>query len=920
MSEELLQKGYCRRGRVKGDPVGPYEGFNLGATTLDQLRKYHIVPDRSYGKLSTRKPDGIVVDRRGEVPIVKFVAEFKNQGGLDSAVKARDFSEKLANEYCRPLNCEFGGVSDSRRNSWLLVTPSDWRFILREDDYPLDSPIDFSGADGRTLLGKTLLRLESTLNKPKASLQPLESVNPTRLADQTWQDIWLACGEQPEACLATFIEILIFKFLSDTGALSLTPSGLPVDFETVITKSHDQILRYYHDMVRPEIKRIFPAGADGTSVINGIVLNPSAADQGRLFAQILDRFQAFGSLKRIDPEFKSRIFERFLKKSMSVKNWGQFFTPRNVVKAIVEMSGIEYLPPGSVVADPACGVGGFLLEPLMNKRPYDFRSQNARNLNYVGWDRDDKTIILAKANMLVHLSEALETDPSEALSYLPQTLNSTFQSNTGITGSLDHAPVEKFDLVMTNPPYVVRGTGRQRDFLGSHSDYYAIGGSGIENLFVQMVINGLRPGCRALIVVPDGLLLRHSEDALRKHILDTCDVEGVVSLPIDTFYSTPKKTYILILRKKQQPATRQRNPVFTYMVGNIGETLDAKRFVIAENDLPTMSSLFRLFQGNPVAFETTDPRCRVFPISKFAPEEHWLVNKWWPLEQREALGDTDAECFVNPTELAVMLLDASELLTRQSRLLHNVDASIDVARTATVSLSDKRYFRMSIGKRVLQRDLFNAERGAIPLYSANVEAGHEHGWISESNISDFTHPSLLWSIDSDFNMTVRPAGEAYATTDHCGRLEILDSSLDPAYCQSAIVYGYGRTFGFDRVTRPSLKRLSKVTLRVPVMADGRFDLESQQKLAAQFSAIQESVKLAGESLSSIVDLKPRAELPKDAIDMGPIAQEPHKDVDAAKRNQRDVSIAQQRLEEIANNPRALVSGAALKARLAKMMR
>ena len=118
-------------------------------------------------------------------------------------------------------------------------------------------------------------------------------------------------------------------------------------------------------------------GDDGTSIINGIVFDPLSEDEGRLFAQIIQRFKDFGSLRKIDPEFKSRIFERFLKKSMSVKNWGQYFTPRNVVKAMVEMSGVERLPPGAVLADPACGVGGFLLEPLMHKRPHDYRGQPA---------------------------------------------------------------------------------------------------------------------------------------------------------------------------------------------------------------------------------------------------------------------------------------------------------------------------------------------------------------------------------------------------------------------------------------------------------------------------------------------------------------------------------------------------------------
>lgn len=302
MSEELRQKGYFVRGKVRGDSVGPYEGFNLGQTTIEQLRQHGVIPDLSYGRYSKLKPDGIVVDRRAGSPLVKFVAEFKDIGGLDSPRRTFDFSKKIADEYCRPLGCEFGGISDSRRNSWLLVTPNNWRPIVREDDYPLDYPIDLASDKGRALIGRTLLRLETNLNKPKAALEPLDAVNPTRLAEQTWQDIWLACGEQPEACLATFIELLLFKFLSDLGVLRTNPSGVPVDFDTVVQKNSDQILRYYFDTVRPEIRRIFPPGQDNTSIINGIVLKP-LQDQGRLFQQVLQRFKDFGSLKRIDPEF-----------------------------------------------------------------------------------------------------------------------------------------------------------------------------------------------------------------------------------------------------------------------------------------------------------------------------------------------------------------------------------------------------------------------------------------------------------------------------------------------------------------------------------------------------------------------------------------------------------------------------------------
>jgi len=867
MSEELRQKGYLdKRGRANGEPVGAYEGFNIGATTIDQLRRASIIPNRDYGRFKNKKPDGIVVDRRTSTPEVKFLVEYKDIGGLDSESHKRYFADKVAEEYCRPLFCPFAAMSDSHhRTSWIFVTEQGWEEIRREDDYPLDTRTDLSSVSGRDLIGRTLFRLETELDKPRAILVPQEAVNPTRLAEQTWQTIWLASGEKPEQCLATFIEILVFKFISDLGILKENPSGVLVDFDTVRKMEDDKILKYFFENVRPQIKRLFPPGADQTSVINGIVLNPDNKDHGRLFRQILKNFEDFGPLRRIHPEFKSRIFERFLKKNQIVRYWGQYFTPRNVVKAMVEMSGIEYLPPGATVGDPACGVGGFILEPLVYKRPYDFRSEDAPTLNYIGWDRDEKLTILAKANMLVYLSEILERDP-KAVSYIAPILNNTFScTGTAITGSLAKAPRDLFDLVLTNPPYVMKGTPTQKDALKQNKaleDYYAIPGAGVENLFIQMIIHGLKKGARALIIVPDGLLLRHSERRLREHILKTCQLEAIISLPKDTFYSTSKKTYILVLRKKQDEHEKQSNPVFTYLANNIGETLDARRFIIEDNDLPRMAAAFKLFQGNPSMFEFQDPRIKVCPIDRFKPEEHWLVEKWWTREERESLGDIDEEIFVGTTELALKLEEASDTLSDLAGALKRLEIPRDIHHTITVSLGDSNLFRMEIGDRVTKKELFYADGGPIPLYSANVEKGAEHGWVLKSNLQDFSKPSILWSIDSDFNMTVREPSVEFDITDHCGRLEILHPGLDPSYCRAAITYGFGRVYGFDRVHRPSLQRMKKVTFKVPVKADGSFDLDAQREFARGFDLIWEAVRQTEERLKVLTELKPKIDLPE----------------------------------------------------------
>lgn len=263
----------------------------------------------------------------------------------------------------------------------------------------------------------------------------------------------------------------------------------------------------------------------------------------------------------------------------------------------------------------------------------------------------------------------------------------------------------------------------------------------------------------------------------------------------------------------------------------------------------------------------------------------------------------DEETFVDRLELSLMLRETARLFERHADTLANLESKLAITQTVTVSLSDTSLFRMGIGKRVLKRELFYAKPGAVPLYSANVEVGKEHGFVEKSNLTDFSRPSLLWSIDSDFNMTVRQTGEIFATTDHCGRLEILDEGLDPVYCHAAIIYGFGRLYGFDRVTRPSLQRMEKVTFRVPVTSEGKFDLAAQRALANEYTAIQDAVEDVTNGLEQIAEMKPRADLPVDAVDLGD------------KQVLEDSKIALELLREIKSNPDALVSGQKLKDRL-----
>ena len=73
----------------------------------------------------------------------------------------------------------------------------------------------------------------------------------------------------------------------------------------------------------------------------------------------------------------------------------------------------------------------------------------------------------------------------------------------------------------------------------------------------------------AYVIVPDGLL---NQESMLAHIKQECYVHAVISLPVRTFYSTPKKTYILALARKDKNEPAQRAPVFTYLVSESGES------------------------------------------------------------------------------------------------------------------------------------------------------------------------------------------------------------------------------------------------------------------------------------------------------------------------------------------------------------
>jgi restriction endonuclease S subunit len=192
--------------------------------------------------------------------------------------------------------------------------------------------------------------------------------------------------------------------------------------------------------------------------------------------------------------------------------------------------------------------------------------------------------------------------------------------------------------------------------------------------------------------------------------------------------------------------------------------------------------------------------------------------------------------------------------------LHTLSSSSVVLerdfKVAQLALSETDWFDLEIGTRVLKKDVLPK---GLPVYSANVSK--PFGYIKKSNIKSFLTPSLLWGIDGIFDWGYVAAGEKFATTDHCGRLVIKSPDLFPKYIYYALK-STANQYGFDRTYRASLSNIKDVVkVQVPVKRNGKYDVDLQKKIAAQYERIEKVKCAAMAGLQKLITAQVVMDLP-----------------------------------------------------------
>ena len=264
-------------------------------------------------------------------------------------------------------------------------------------------------------------------------------------------------------------------------------------------------------------------------------------DTERNLLDVLDKVHEL-TAEAVDPTHVfalSQVYEGLLLKMGEKGNdGGQFFTPRQAIKAIVRAIDPKV---GETIYDPGCGTGGFLaqaFEHVADNLGTDATAEQLETLKQrTFWGREKENLIypIALANLMLHGVDKPNLWHGNTL---------TGQETYG--GLFEGAP-QSFDVALTNPPF----GGKEGKEAQTNFDYRT---GSTQVLFLQHIIRSLRDGGRCGMVLDEGLLFRTNEDAFvktKRKLLNDCDLWCVVSLPAGVFTAAGAgvKTNLLFFTK-----------------------------------------------------------------------------------------------------------------------------------------------------------------------------------------------------------------------------------------------------------------------------------------------------------------------------------------------------------------------------------
>jgi type I restriction enzyme M protein len=465
--------------------------------------------------------------------------------------------------------------------------------------------------------------------------------------DRLWDAFWSGGISNPLEIIEQITYLLFLRRLDEQQQLAENKArtlNQPIESQ-FYPEGKDPRGRIYSDLRWSRFKNMAPAEMFG--VVSEHVfpfLRTLGADTGyakhmkdarftiptpALLAKVVDMVDKVPMAER---DTKGDIYEYMLGKIASAGQNGQFRTPRHIIRLMVEMTAPK---PDDVICDPASGTCGFLvaagefirqhhrLERMDEKARRHFHTQM-----FHGFDFDNTMLRIGSMNLMLHGVE----DP-----------NVTYKDALADEHSGD---ADKYSLVLANPPFA-----GSLDYENTAKDLLQIVKTKkTELLFLALFMRILKPGGRAAVIVPDGVLFGSSKahKALRQLIVDDHKLEAVVSLPSGAFKPyAGVSTAILFFTKTNSGGTED---VWFYDIKADGWSLDDKRQPLLSED-------------------------KLGPVAELTEEEHVknnlpdVLKRWADREGSERERPRTAQSFVVPkAEIAANGYDLS--LNRYKEIEH----------------------------------------------------------------------------------------------------------------------------------------------------------------------------------------------------------------------------------------------------------
>jgi len=393
--------------------------------------------------------------------------------------------------------------------------------------------------------------------------------------DRIWNDFWSGGISNPLEVMEQLTYLLFVKRLDDLQTLEENRAARlaePIG-RAIFPAGADDKGRSYTDFRWSRFKNFAPA--DMFEVVGEHVfpLLRTLGGEGSTYATHMRgaRFtiptpallqkavDGLDGVPMVDRDTKGDVYEYMLSKIATAGQNGQFRTPRHIIQLMVEMMAPT---PKDVICDPAAGTCGFLVaagEYVRDHHPEALRDKKLhRHFHeemFNGFDFDNTMLRIGSMNMLLHGVEHPDVRYKDSLAE-------------------EHASEEEaYSLILTNPPFA-----GSLDYENVAKDLlHVVKTKKTELLFLALFLRLLKPGGRASVIVPDGVLFgstkAHKE--LRRILVEDQKLDGIVSLPSGAFRPyAGVSTAILLFTKTNSGGT---DHVWFYDLQADGRSLDDKR-------------------------------------------------------------------------------------------------------------------------------------------------------------------------------------------------------------------------------------------------------------------------------------------------------------------------------------------------------